>query len=294
MKPPIITVIGSLSFASGCLVVANNVDNLTAGSRMLERIATENADAPLVFSQLLACLEVAWPVLLMVSLAGATVAWLAEKRLLACVLLLVPLLSTVYALSRLPRPQPSDLWFQRNAGNIECICRVDSVKNKNSLICSSLEMSFPSHRPLSGKTLVTIYGDSQEKQTFEPGQTIAVFGRVTQPGKEMSAASSSAVAFFQKLALTTNTLSSSDSPVARVPLPSLALAQRALTTATRQSIIQPLRTIHAHRFLLGGRNSGSREDRRSSKLTPTAWVLVKAIYYPRWCSATASSNYQRR
>lgn len=181
MKPPIITVIGSLSFASGCLVVANNVDNLTAGSRMLERIATENADAPLVFSQLLACLEVAWPVLLMVSLAGATVAWLAEKRLLACVLLLVPLLSTVYALSRLPRPQPSDLWFQRNAGNIECICRVDSVKNKNSLICSSLEMSFPSHRPLSGKTLVTIYGDSQEKQTFEPGQTIAVFGRVTQP-----------------------------------------------------------------------------------------------------------------
>lgn len=180
MKPPIITVIGSLSFASGCLVVASSVDKLTAGSRLLERIATENADAPLIYNQLVACLEVAWPALLMVSLAGATVAWLAEKRLLACILLVLPLLATVYSICRLPKPQESDLWFHRNSGNIEFICRIDSIKNKHSLICTPLELSFPTQRPLSGKTLVTIYGDKTGERTFEPGETITVFGRVAQ------------------------------------------------------------------------------------------------------------------
>jgi ComEC/Rec2-related protein len=180
MKPPIITVIGSLSFAFGCLVVASHADRLTAGSRLLQRIANENPDAPLFVNQLIACLELAWPALLLVALAGATLAWLAGKRLLVLILLLLPLLATIYAVSRLPKPAPSDLWFQRNAGNVECICRVESVRNKNSLICSALEMTLPARRRLEGKVLITIFGGSLESDRFKVGETVRVLGRIAQ------------------------------------------------------------------------------------------------------------------
>ena len=180
MKPPIVTVIGSLSFASGCLVVASCADRLTAGSRLLQRVANENADAPLIVNQLIACLELAWPALLTIALAGATVAWLAGRRILAGVLLVTPLIATIYALSRLPRPDPSDLWFQRNAGNVECICRVESVRNKNSLVCSPMEMTFPTRKRLGGKFLVTIFGASPKQKTYSTGETITVMGRISQ------------------------------------------------------------------------------------------------------------------
>lgn len=179
MKSPIITVIGSLSFASGCLAAALNADQLTAGSRALTSTVSQFPDAPLILNQLLTCLVLTWPFLLLMSLAGFTIAIIAEKKTLAIVLILLPLVAVIYALWRLPRPAPTDLWFEQNAGNIECICKIESIKRSNSLICSAISMRYPWRKNLSGKTLVTIY-DTKWKPTFAEGQTILVSGRLSQ------------------------------------------------------------------------------------------------------------------
>lgn len=181
MKSPIITVIGSLSFASGCLAAALNADQL-AGSRALTSTVSQFPDAPLILNQLLTCLVLTWPFLLLMSLTGFTIAIIAEKKALAIVLILLPLVAALYALWRLPRPEPTDLWFEQHAGNIECICKIESIKRSNSLICSAISMHYPWRRSLSGKTLVTIY-DTKWKPTFAEGQTIVVAGRISPLGQ---------------------------------------------------------------------------------------------------------------
>jgi ComEC/Rec2-related protein len=186
MKSPIITVIGSLSFASGCLIVASCVDKLTAGSILLARTISQNHDAPLVVNQLTACLTLAWPVLLLVSLAGFITFWIAEKRLIALIMLILPLLAVAYSVWRLPRPEQGDLWYLKNAGNIECICRIDAIEGSNALLCTPLELRFPAKRKLQGKLLVTIYGanhrptNKPNKLNFQPNQRLSILGRVAQ------------------------------------------------------------------------------------------------------------------
>lgn len=179
MKAPIITVIGSLSIASSCLIVAANSDRLAAGCEFVSKTKENTSTVGIFLWQILACIEIYWPLILIVSVSGFGIFRLAQRPVVACVFLLLPLLAVTYSIWRLPRPSEHDLVNYTYAGNVECILKIESTNSKNSLICRSSELVFPSRKPLSGKVLVTIYGE-HAIETYQPNQSIQVFGKVSR------------------------------------------------------------------------------------------------------------------
>jgi len=177
MKSPVITVIGSLSFASGCLVVANNLDKLTAGSELVLQHSggVPNAQT-LLASQLSACIALCWPILVLVSITAFALAQVAERRRTAIVFLALPLLSTTYTIVRLPHPQESDLLYSVGQGKVRFVSTIESVKG-STLVCRPIEMKWPEQKPLSGKCLVTVFG-VKRRSPFLVGQTIGLYGRI--------------------------------------------------------------------------------------------------------------------
>ncbi|MDZ4834237.1 MAG: ComEC/Rec2 family competence protein [Candidatus Melainabacteria bacterium] len=179
MKAPIVTVIGSLSFASGCLIVAANSDRLSAGREFVSQTTKENSSTLGIFLwQILACFEICWPLILLACVAGFVILYLAERKLAARVLMVLPLLAVVYSTWRLPRPAELDVSKLTYMGNIECVCTVESLSGKNSLICRSSKLVFPGQKVLEGKTLVTISG-GRKAEPFKQNQVIQVFGKVS-------------------------------------------------------------------------------------------------------------------
>lgn len=183
MKAPVMTVIGSLSFASGCLIVAANSDKLATGREFVSQTKENTSTASIFLLQILACIEIYWPLILLASAIGFLIFYLVEKPLAARILIAMPLLAVTYTIWRIPRPTESDLSNFVSLGNVECICKIESQHSKNSYICTSTTMLFPTRRNLSGKVLVTICGD-QDKQvvdkTDRANQTVKVFGKLAR------------------------------------------------------------------------------------------------------------------
>jgi ComEC/Rec2-related protein len=180
MKAPIVTVIGSLSFASGCLTVAANSDRLTTGLDLVSRTKDDASTAGIFLWQILACFEICWPLILLTCAIGYATLRVAQKPVAACVLLTLPLIAVVYTTWRLPRPSEFDISNYSYAGNVECVCTVESIVSKNSMICRSSKLVFPSNRPVEGKLHVTIFsGSSKEQLDYRPLQRLQIFGKLT-------------------------------------------------------------------------------------------------------------------
>lgn len=193
MKAPIMTMIGSLSFASGCLIVAANSDRLATGREFVSQTKENTSAASIFLWQILACIEIYWPLIFLASASGFLIFLIAQKPLAARVLIAVPLLAVAYTTWRLPRPTESDLSRYIDLGNVECICTIESKNTKNSFICRSTSMLLPSKRDLTGKVLVTIRSDKRQHKirssdidNYKIDQTIRVIGKLSKTYKNDS------------------------------------------------------------------------------------------------------------
>lgn len=167
--------IGCLSFAAGCLLVAAHVDRLAIRPEYL-RTAADAGAAGMIAGQIVACLALCWPLLFLVSAFGFALMAVAHRPILARLFLVLPLVATTYTVWRLPRPGELDLVNYARGQQIECVCQVESRTGRNAYVCTPSRLVSPSQGDLDGRLLLTIYGGNRSAE-LQPGQVIRVSGK---------------------------------------------------------------------------------------------------------------------
>lgn len=183
MKSPVITVIGSLSFACGCLMVAASVDKLSSAEILSAGTATYfgfdcSPTSQLAWRQFFHCLVAWWPVVALVQATTSIALILWQRPKTALLLASLPVLSIGYSICRLPRPGELDLVHRVGRGNVQFTATVVEKRGRSRLIVEPIALIFPSSDKLDGRTELVLCGKPGNSKDFEEGQILQVLGKV--------------------------------------------------------------------------------------------------------------------